>query len=174
MTARLLSQLQANANHRDVVLLRESVLLEALQTQRDALSAGLAELETAAEIRILSPLPFLVLKLKKWSGRKPDVGANRPRLQQPQLGVHGEVPVSSSAAAAAMRQEDGGAGEGEALLEEVLEALGPSADREEFAQVLNGRSRELVRRCLRRVQATKSVRVSKAALFSSLLQRLSH
>lgn len=173
MTTRLLSQLQARASHRGVVLLRESVLLETLQMEREALSAGLAELEASAEIEILSPPPFLVLKLKKWSGHAPSVSGNRLQLQQLRLEVHEEVPVSSSTAAAATQQEDGGAGEGEALLGEVLEALGPTADREEFAQILSGRSLELVRRCLQRVQATKSIRVSKAALFRSLLQRLS-
>jgi len=71
-----------------------------------------------------------------------------------------------------MQQEDGGAGEGEALLDEVVRVLGPEADREEFARILTGRSAELVRRCLRRVEATKSIRVSRAALFRSLLQKL--
>ena len=174
MTAQLLSQLHAQANHHGLVFLRESPLLEALRTEREPLSAALAQLEAQGEIEILSSLPFLVVKLKKWSGRGPRLGSSQPNLQAQQRGAHREVPVSSSAAAAAMQQEDGGAGEGELLLEEVLGLLGPDADREEFAQILTGHSPELIRRCLRRVQATKSIRVSKAALFRSLLQRLSH
>jgi hypothetical protein len=73
-----------------------------------------------------------------------------------------------------MQQEDGGAGEGEALLDEVLAVLGPSADHDEFRAILAGHSLDLIRRCLRRVQATKAIRVSRAALFRSLLEKLSN
>jgi len=59
------------------------------------------------------------------------------------------------------------------LLAEVLAVLGQSAERDEFQAVLRGYSPELIRRCLRRVRATKSIRVSRAALFRSLLQKLS-
>jgi hypothetical protein len=72
------------------------------------------------------------------------------------------------------QREVGVAGEGEALLEEVLAVLGPDASRAEFRAILARYSDALVRRCLRRVEATKAIRVSRAALFRSLLTRLSH
>jgi hypothetical protein len=65
-------------------------------------------------------------------------------------------------------------GEGEALLDEVLDILGPVADRDEFRTILAAHSPALIYRCLRRVQATKAFRVSRAALFRSLLQKLNH
>ena len=81
---------------------------------------------------------------------------------------------SAYAAAAAInqqQQEDGGAGEG-GLLEEVLAVLGPGVDRDEFREILAGHPAALIHRCLKRVEATKQIRVSKAALFRSLLKKL--
>lgn len=175
MTDRLFEYFRRHAHSRGLVLASETRLGEELHASRKALTASLTALEAEGKIELLAPLPFAVIALKP----RPWSGSNSPRVQKEQqissesIGVHKEVPVSS-AAAAVMQQEDGGAGEGEALLDEVLGALGPDADRDEFAQVLTGRSAELVRRCLRRVEATKSIRVSRAALFRSLLQKLSN
>lgn len=174
MTEQLFEYLRLHATPRGLVLVGQARLGEELHASHEALTASLTALEAEGKIEILTPFPFAVLALKP----RPWSGSSSPRVQKEQqfssnrVGVHKEVPVSS-AAAAAMQQEDGGAGEGEALLDEVLTALGPAADREEFAQILTGQSAELVRRCLRRVEATKSIRVSRAALFRSLLQKLS-
>jgi len=172
MTEELLARLRARASSLGTVLAREAVLLEDLRTNETDLSNALAQLQREGYIEVLTPGSFLVLKLKKWSG------SISPRVQEEQQitsnrdGVHKEVPVSS-AAAAALQQEDGGAGEGEALLDEVLHVLGPDADREEFRDILAGRDPSIVYRCLKRVQATMAIRVSRAALFRSLLQKLS-
>jgi len=173
MTDRLFDYLRVHATPRGLVLVTETRLVETLHASREPLMASLRALEAEGRIEILAPLPYGVLALKPrpWSGSSSPRVRKEQQISSNRTGVHKEVPVSS-AAAAAMQQEDGGAGEGEALLEEVLRVLGPAADREEFAQILNGRSAELVRRCLRRVEATKSIRVSKAALFRSLLQKL--
>lgn len=69
------------------------------------------------------------------------------------------------------QQRDGGAGEGP-LLGRVLAVLGPEADPDEFRELVAQADPDLVRRCLRRVQATRAIRVSRAALFRSLLGRL--
>ena len=173
MTDRLLDYLRVHATPRGLVLITETRLVETLHASRESLMASLKALEAEARIEILAPLPYGVLALKPrpWSGSSPLRRRNVQQISSERAGVHREVPVSS-AAAAAMQQEDGGAGEGEALLDEVVRVLGPEADREEFARILTGRSAELVRRCLRRVEATKSIRVSRAALFRSLLQKL--
>lgn len=71
-------------------------------------------------------------------------------------------------------REDGGAGEGEALLEEVLQFLGPEANRDEFREILAGHHPSLIHRCLQRVQVTRNIRVSRAALFRSLLTKLTN
>jgi hypothetical protein len=172
MTERLLAHLQSKANSRGLVLANEDALLEKLATTHDALTRALNNLETQGMIEISSPLPFVVIKVPKWSG------SNHPRVRKEQQisnskrSLHIEVPVSSAAAAAT--QEVGGLGEGEALLGEVLALLGPEADRTEFRRILAGQDGALIHRCLRRVQATKAIRVSRAALFRSLLQKLSH
>lgn len=177
MTDRLLAYFGSHANHRGLVLARESRLIVELQTSPAALTSALRELESQGSIRILSPFPYAAVALqpRPWSGSNPPRIQKEQQISSKHRSLQEEVPVSSSIAAAAMQQREvGGAGEGEALLDEVLAVLGPSADREEFTRVLSGCSPELIRRCLRRVQATKVIRVSKAALFRTLLEKLSH
>jgi hypothetical protein len=169
----LLDILVRHANHRGLVLASERSLLHESAADAASLRQGLAALEVKRRVRILAPLPFLVLKLASWSGSSP---ASVRKAQQQRL-AHIEVPVSSSnaAAAAATHTEVGGAGEGgpDALLEEALAVLGPEADRAEFRAILARHSPGLVRRCLERVRATRTIRVSRAALFRSLLAKLS-
>lgn len=110
-----------------------------------------------------------------WSGSEPLNVHSKQQIRRDLRIVHREVPVSSSFAAAAIQQREvGGAGEGGSLLDEVVDTTGAEADRDEFARILVGKSPSLVRRCLRRVQATKVIRVSRTALFRSLLSKLSH
>lgn len=174
MIGKLIDELRSRANYRGRVITHETALLEELQLTHDELGAQLAELERTGLVEVLSPLPFLVLKLRSWSGSRPDRVPNEQRISSPKRDARIEVPVSSAAAAATQQLEVGGAGEGEALLDEVLAVLGPDADRDEFRVILAKHHAALIHRCLKRVQATKSIRVSRAALFRSLLDRLSH
>lgn len=174
MTERLLEHLKRHANHRGLVVASESRLLQELRTTHETLLASVVALESEGAIAVLAPLPFLVCRLRSWSGSSTARVRKEQQTSSNPASVHIEVPVSSSfAAAAAIHTEDGGAGEGEALLTEVLKVLGPSADREEFRRMLARYSPPLIRRCLGRVRATSTIRVSRAALFRSLLQRLS-
>ena len=175
MTERLLGDLRRRANHRSVTLVRPAVLQESLACSFQELLSALAHLAEAGKIEILSPAPYLTIALlpRKWPG------GSLPRVQKLQqisnesAGMYKEVPVSSAAAAAMQQREVGGAGEGGTLLDEVLAALGPEADRAEFAAILQGRPPELIERALRRVRNTRHIRVSKAALFRSLLEKFS-
>ena len=173
MTEPLLASLLRCTNHLGLSLALEKDLLTELHLSRTALHTALDALRGAGHITVLSPLPFLVARTRSWSGkdalRVRRSARNVARNAQP----HIEVPVSSSAAAAATH-EDGGAGEGGALLEQVLAILGPDARRDVFARIVAAHPPPLIRRCLQRVQATKHIRVSKAALFRSLLRHLSH
>lgn len=173
MTERLLQHLKRHVNHRGLVLARETRLIEELRTTDEALLASVIALESQGAIRVLTPLPYLVCRLRSWSGSSTDRVRKEQQISSNPASVHIEVPVSSSAAAAATHTVVGGAGEGGRLLDKVLEVLGPEANREEFQRILAGRDSVLIHRCLRRVQATKAIRVSRAALFRSLLQRLS-
>ncbi len=171
---RLLAALQSHANHRGVALVAEAVLLRESGLSRDVITSTLEKLERAGLVEVVSPLPFLVARLRgSWSASRFSRERNKQQSSSSSASVHIEVPVSSRAAAATQQSEDGGAGEGEPLLEQVLAALGPEADRDEFRTILAGHHAALIHRCLRRVEATKTVRVSRAALFRSLLQKLS-
>ena len=173
MTENLRNVLGRRVNHDGRVLVSERALLEECRATRDALVSALRTLEETRQIEILSPLPFLVLRLRSWSSSSNVRALKMQPNSSSKREAQGEVPVSS-AAAAKQQREVGGAGEGEGLLDEVLAALGPEADRQEFRSILAGRHPSLIHRCLRRVQATKHIRVSKPALFRSLLQKLSH
>ena len=172
MTDRLLDYFHRHANSQGLALASESRLTMEFRASHDDLARALTQLESDGKVRMLSRLPFVALKLVPWSSSSPSPARKEQQISSNQRSLNIEVPVSSRAAAAT-QQEDGGAGEGEALLSEVLAALGPGADRDEFRAILAGHSPELIRLCLRRVQATKAIRVSRAALFRSLLQKLS-
>ncbi len=173
----LLEVLRAHGNHRGLVLARASVLQDALHCSLQTLEGRLASLVKTGTVEILSPLPFLVLALLPRRCSRNSPVTVRKEQQKAQRGASPiDVPVSSCIAARKIyryskQQGDGGAGEG-AMLGQVLAVLGPEARREEFARILAGKSPALIHRCLRRVQATKQVRVSRAALFRSLLSRL--
>ncbi len=177
MSEQLLKFLRASVTRTGLVLVREERLCDELGLDPALLRAALAALEAAGHVSVLSPLPFLVLAIKPrvWSGSSTTRTAKVPINSSVPAPLHIEVPVSSSSFAAAIQsREVGVAGEGEALLGEVLGALGPDADRDEFRAILARYSPSLVRRCLRRVMATKAIRVSRTALMRALLIKLSH
>jgi hypothetical protein len=171
VTQRVLECLSQHANSRGLVLATESQLLSELEISRESLAHKLRSLELEGRVRVISPLPYLALKLFSWPGSSSASMHNEQQISSSPGSLHREVPVSSRAAAAT-QQEDGGAGEGEALLSHVLDFLGSDADRDEFRTILAGHDPALIHLCLRRVQTTKAIRVSRAALFRSLLQKL--
>lgn len=172
MTERLRTTLIRHTNHRGLILVSARTLSGTLSLSPEKIREGIEQLSAGGEIEILNPFPFLVARASSWPGKKPFSMKKPQQIRSETPKAHMKVPVSSEAAAAT-HTVDGGAGEG-GLLAEVLEALGPEAGREEFARILAGRSPALVHRCLARVRATKRIRVSKAALFRALLQKLSH
>jgi hypothetical protein len=172
MTEQLIDYLRSRANRLDLVMARQEQLAEELKASPGKLSAALEALSESGKVRILSRLPYLVVALlpRPWSGSNPHPVRKEQRFRDDSVRMQEEVPVSR--AAAATQAEDGGAGEGEALLEEVLASLGPEAESDEFRFILAGHSPTLIRRCLARVRTTKRIRVSKAALFLHLLIKL--
>jgi SOS-response transcriptional repressor LexA len=168
---RLLICFRGLASHRGVVTVRGEVLAKEVEASLEDVGVALKKLERAGLIEVLAPLPFLVIRIQTWSGGSSPHAAKGQQISSSSSPLHKEVPVSSRAAAAT-QPEDGGAGEGEARLDRVLAVLGPEADRDEFRTILAGHHPALIHRCLRRVEATKTFRVSRAALFRSLLQKL--
>jgi len=173
MTDRLRATLIRHTNHRGLILVSERTLAEALWLSSNEIRAAVARLAEEGEIEILEPLPFLVARSRSWSGSRVHRMKKPQQISSQAPKAHIEVPVSSEAAAA-KHTVVGGAGEGGALLDEVLAALGPEAGREEFARILADHSPALIHRCLARVRATRRIRVSRAALFRALLKKLSH
>jgi hypothetical protein len=169
---RLLALLESRANHRGRVIVREPVLLSALDTSHEVLAQLISVLERDRVIEILAPLPFLVIKLLKWSRAKSvRSSAAHDSTAEPSRALRG--PVSKQAAAASSKQEDGGAGEGEALLADLLTALGET-DATEFRAIVTSYPAAVIRQALRRVALTppSQIRKSKAALFRFLLGKL--
>lgn len=168
--------LASRANYRGVVCRRAERLAQDLGLEEEQLAEWLDRLHNADLVEVHTPSPYLVIKIRSWSDSEQGGHPVSPDSKPPSSDVHGDVPVSSSyssKAAATKQQEDGGQGEGEALLDQVLAVLGSEADRDEFRALLTGRNPSLIRQCLKRVQATQSIRVSRAALFRSLLRKLS-
>ena len=178
MKHRLLATLRHRANHHGLATVREPQLLVDLSATHEDVASALDALTQAHLIEVLSPLPFLVVKLPKWSGHSSAERVESPEVIPPSSKLPLDVPASSgqtAAAAASSKQEDRGAGEGEALLDDVVGLLGPEADRDEFRTLLAHFSAGVARQALRRVAATPASRIrkSKIALFRYLLTKLS-
>lgn len=153
MKGSLLQWLQAHANGRGVVLGRSDVMEEELEASPDVLRHELATLEREEVVEILAPLPYLVLRLRKWSGR----------------GQQGAFAYSSLLSHNRLIESD--SHRHEPLLREILEALGET-DAKAFAPVLEHYSPQVVRTALRRVRRARGIRKSRTALFRHLLPRL--
>jgi hypothetical protein len=178
MRERLLAALRHRANQNGLATVREAQLLVDLSSNHDDVSIALEALSRAHLVEVLSPLPYLVVKLPKWPSRSSAKGVETAEFTPKGSTWPMDARVSSSqaaAAAASSKQEVGGAGEGERLLDEVVDLLGPEADRDEFRSLLGRFSYGVVRQALRRVGATPpaQIRKSKAALFRYLLNKLS-
>jgi hypothetical protein len=169
----LLEVLRKRANHRGLVVLREPVLLDVLRASRGEMQSALISLERSKQLRVLSPLPYLVVALppRMWPSAPLEplkTGPNpRPR---PSRGYSYSFHKHNQSKAIAI--EDGGAGEGGSLLEEILATLGES-DPRPFRGVLEHFPAAKIRAALVRVRATPpgKLRKSRTALFRYLLAR---
>jgi hypothetical protein len=171
MTSDLLRVLTRHVNHRGLVLADEASLLRESQGTSDQLRRSLAELAESGAVELLSPLPFLVLRLRSWSAMnrsQEKTGLKTRPLREAPIDARGYKHTG----------EVGGAGEGEGsrrgIIGEVLETLGET-DATAFARLLEFYSPSLIRAALRRVSRTKpgSIRTSRTALFRYLLGKLS-
>jgi len=163
------------ANHRGVVCKRSDQIAGALGLEEAGLLGDLEKLSELGLVRSLSPAPYLVIQLVLWPGKRDmsDVQVADSAAQQP--AVQEEARASSSdAAASATQPEDGGQGEGGALLDRVLAVLGPEPDANEMRDLVSAHPPDVVERALRRVEATpdQQIRRSKTALFRYLLAKL--
>lgn len=165
MTEQLLACLNSHANKRGMVVITEEALLREIGTDHERASSELAKLERAGLVEILTPLPFLVLKLRKWSGKgqRADVSSHSAysysKLLQPKQLTNSYRQGREAATA------DTG------LLQEVLETLGET-DAASFEKAVELYSPAVIRTALERVRRARGIRKSRTALFRHLLPRL--
>lgn len=175
MTTQLLDKLQERASHRGLVLVRGEVLQAEVRASEGELRQALATLERGHQLRILWPLPYLVVALPRrmWPSAKPlaaeagpDSGSALARGYSYSFNKH------SNNQSKAIAIEDGGPGEGGELLQEILATLGET-DPTPFRGVLEHFTPAKVRAALARVRATpvEKLRKSRTALFRYLLAR---
>lgn len=174
MTEALLQHLRSRSNHRGLVIVRAQVLEDALHASFEEVHHALVTLEREKHLRILSPLPFLTVALPRrmWPGTKAEPAENAPQTGAPDARGHSYSFHNQSIESKAIAIEDGGVGEGETLLQEILAGLGES-DPSSFRGVLEHYSPAAIRAVLTRVGATppERVRKSRTALFRYLLAK---
>jgi hypothetical protein len=153
---RLLVLLHEHANHRGIVAMRASALVQEAHSTQGDVDAALSRLARAGLITILAPVPFLVAKLHSWSG-KTAVGAE-------------SAPAYSYSKLSSNHVRDSYSSH-DALLDEILETLGET-DPTSFEGAVKNFAPEVIRKALDRVRRTKSLRKNRTALFRYLLTKL--
>jgi hypothetical protein len=166
MSESLLELLAGHVNSRGVVLVAEEVLLREAGATREGVVESLGKLERAGLVEILSPLPYLVLRLRTWPGKgqKVPVSALSAYSSSKQL-LHKQQLNSS------YRQDPRHEPVDPQLLGEILETLGES-DGKTFEKAVELYSPHVIRLALDRVRRAKGIRKSRTALFRHLLPRL--
>lgn len=161
MIEQLFQVLEEQAKPDGLAMIREPELIERLRTTPGWIRKSLRDLEAAGRIRILSRLPFLTLKLVSWSGQ-----CSKSAI--PKASSYSFKHLTDKSIA--IEGEDRGTGEGEGLLQEILETLGES-DPTTFRGALDHYPAATIRSVLERVRATpnEKLRKSRTALFRYLL-----
>lgn len=147
-------------------------LAQDLQVTEPDIDRWMEQLARADLVRVMTPPPYLVLKLTAWSSSDSRAAGAAAEGIDAEPSPMKSVPVSS-AAAASSKQGEGGVGEGAMLLDDAVAVLG-TEHRAELTRILERSHESLVRRALRRVELTPEdqIRKSKLALFRFLLVKL--
>lgn len=162
---RLLICLRGRASHRGIVPARGDVLAEEVGATKEEVGAALDKLERAGLLTILAPFPFLVVRLRKWSGDAGKVPDSEPPAYSAIQLSHSQHVNSSYRRAGAHWPVDA------ALLQEILETVGET-DGKSFEKAVELYSPHVIRLALDRVRRAKGIRKSRTALFRHLLPRL--
>ena len=162
---RLLICLRERASHRGIVPVRGDVLAKEVEASQEDVGAALDKLARAGLLEILTPFPFLVVKLRKWSGEAAKVVDSAPSAYSAIKLLHSQHVNSSYRRTGAHWPIDA------ALLKEILETVGET-DGKSFEKAVELYSPHVVRLALDRVRRAKGIRKSRTALFRHLLPRL--
>lgn len=165
MSEKLFTALRRRANHRGLVIVRDAQLLDELRVDSGALATAVRELERNRYLEVLSPLPFLVLKLQKWPGSDGNAAGSGPSpYSYPK-----QLSNKHAMKADSYRPDELAAHDG--LLHEILDVLGED-DPTSFRKAIDHYSPQVIRLALDRVRRAKSIRKNRTALFRHLLPRI--
>lgn len=156
----LLARLRERANSRGIVPVRGDILAEEIGAPQEEVGAALDKLELAGLLTILAPFPFLVLRLRSWSGKATGPATSRP------------VAYSYSKLSSNRSNESYRPTQDAALMREILGTLGES-DPTTFEGAIKNFAPNVIRKALDRVRRTRSLRKNRTALFRYLLTKLS-
>ncbi len=165
--------LMRHASYGGTVIRTQERLVDELGVSESEIAAWLSRLIEAKLVRVQSPFPYLVARLRSWSGEVPrgaDLPSNRPAISGQHLeGSYSNSSNKKSSDNTAIAIGEGGAGEG-ALLKLAREILGAGAD-EELPAILKRYSEAHVLRVLDRVRNTppEKIRKSRLAFFRYLI-----
>ena len=169
MTERLLASLKAHANSRGLVLVTDDDLAREVPASPGTLSDEIEKLVRAGLIEVLSPQPFLVIKLKTWPARRSDSAKTAPKT-----GVRSDRAYSFQSSLSqsidernSYRQPD----RSDPLLHEILEALGES-DPTTFRGAIENYPPHVIRTALTRIRRMKTIHKNRTAVFRFLLPRI--
>jgi hypothetical protein len=157
---RLLARLQERANARGIVPVRGDVLAAEIGAPTEEVGTALDKLEQAGLLTILAPFPFLVLRLRSWSGK-----STEPRDSR--ASGYSYSKLSSNHMNESYRRPADAA-----LLGEILDTLGET-DPTTFEGAIKNFAPDVIRKALDRVRRTRSLRKNRTALFRYLLTKLS-
>src|SRR5262249_6217046 len=157
---------KGHSNAGGLVLVSEQVLSQEVATSPETLGAELGKLERAGLVEILSPRPFIVIRLKMWPGRRsgskktaPKPGPVADRVYSFQSSLSQSMDERNS-----YRQTD----ESDSLLGEILETLGES-DPTTFRGAIENYSPQVIRTALARVRRMRTIHKNRTAAFRYLL-----
>ena len=157
---RLLALLRARAKSRGIVPVSGETLSQEVGSSQEEVGAALDRLERAGLLRVLAPFPFLVVRLRSWSGKTANAGNS-------QSSAYSYGKLSSNR----LNESYRATGE-QALLREILDTLGET-DPSTFEGAVRNFPDKIIRKALDRVRRTRSLRKNRTALFRYLLTKLS-
>jgi hypothetical protein len=165
MTDQLVQALGRRTNHQGLVIAREAVLLDELRIGADELRVALQSLADTGAIEVLSPQPYLAIKLKKWLGHGSETSVSAPNAYSYSKQLFDNKAFKADSYRPDELAADGG------LLHEILETLGET-DPQSFRKAIENYSPHVIRTALSRVRRAKSIRKNRTALFRHLLPRI--
>jgi len=156
-------ELLSLSNDRGVALCRLDRLAADLQCSEEEVQGWLGVLHGAGLIEPTTPPPFLVIRLRFWSGEAANAAESAAAYSNSFQAIQRRESKSNSNSSKRVDER-------EALLQEILETVGES-DPTQFRAVLDLYAPDVIRAVIGRVRMAGEIRKSKTALFRFLLSK---